>query len=179
MPTKVGVFYGTNKEGKVKRLIRIYLGIFLVMLIRGWKKNLRCLGEEMKKIGRALVLSGEDNIPRFSIEFFHNCYLSDAEFHIGMKVYRGPMYSAGFSLGGELLFKLNWVSSRRAMNQEWETWGGACDFKLWDYGSPVKLPSGDIWFSFSGGYAVIFLGQPKERLIFQGEIETPKIYTYF
>ena len=153
---------------------RVYYGVLLIMLRRAGRYCLRYLGGFAKKIGRRLVTWGEDSGHRFSIELFHRCYLADAEFHVGMDIYRGPMY-ATFSTGEELIFKLNWI----ALKKEYWEWSGAFDFIIKNPGKPAELPSGDVWFMFEGGYAVLFIGKPRGRLEFNNSVETPRVYSYF
>ena len=160
----------------MKRRFNLYLGIAVIALRGRARKIVRAVGEWMKMLGRRLVLWGEDSTLRFSTELFCGCYLADVELHIGMHVYRGPMYTAYIS-GDKLFFKLNWVARQTALS--WKEEGGSCDFKLSGFGSPHKLDNGDVWFMFDDGYVILFLGTPRERLDFKGADETPRIYTYF
>jgi len=164
----------------VKRLWYVYFGVFAIMFKRLLKRAVRYFGEFLKRFGRKLVAIGEDDSPRWDIELFRRCYneQADAEFHIGSEVYRGPMYAA-FSAGNTVSFRMNWLAKKSATGGGWEYGHGTGFLKLKGCGSPYKLGNGDAWFMFEGGYAVLFLGKPKERLEFNGQERTLRTYTYF
>lgn len=165
----------------MKRWLRIYIGIVSIAAIRKGKQALRSVGEDLKRLGRILVHKGEDNAPHWSLEVFLRCYLVDVELHIGTAIYCGPMYAMYcnfFNKKDFLIFKLNWVAERSALGGPWE-YRGFCAFKLGECGPPIFLPGGDVWFSFPNGHAVIYLGEPTERLLWKGEKDTPRVYTWF
>lgn len=162
----------------MRRLMYVYAGVLVVLCLRGCKRVVRGLGEWMKIAGRKLVAWGIDNTPRWDLRLFHRCYLADAEFHLGMKVYRGPVYAA-FHTGNSLEFKTNWSAHKSAMGGNWEYSHGAGIVKLKRYGTPVELPTGDVWFMCEGGYAILFIGKPRDRLKFEGVRRTIRAYTYF
>ena len=162
-------------------LLRLYLGLAYIAAIRKWKALLRNVGERLKRYGRVLVARGEDIAPRWNLETFLRCFRADAEFHIGTAVYRGPLYAMDYGFFNKedfLRFKLNWVAERSAFGGQWE-YRGFCVFRLRECSSPRSLEGGDIWFSFPGGYGVLFLGKATERLKWKGAKDTPRVYTWF
>lgn len=175
--------FSCKKENGMKRHMYVYGGMALIAARRAFRRGLRSLGEWMKRAGRALVAVGEDSTPRWSIELFHRCYLADAEFHIGMETYRGPVYAA-WSDGKSVFFKMNWLATRTDPHGDWtfsQERGGHGEGKLAlrGCGSPHALPNGDVWFMFEGGHGILFIGEPQERLAFDGPRWTLRRYTYF
>ncbi|MEK7662180.1 MAG: hypothetical protein AAB355_01600 [Patescibacteria group bacterium] len=156
------------------RKFRLYANLCLIAFRRCGKYCLRKFGEFLKRTGRILVVWGGDTLPRWSLELFHRCYLADAEFHIGMDLYRGPMYAVGIR-GNSLVFTLNWVASRRVTEKNW-VYGGAWSFRTKFYETPWSYNGGDICFFFDGGYAILFLGKPREKLAFNGDKEIMRTY---
>jgi hypothetical protein len=164
----------------MKRVVHLYGGMALITLRREWRRWLRNFGERLKQVGRQLVTLGEDSTPRWSIELFHRCYLADAEFHFGTEIFRGPMYAA-FATGGMLSFRLNWLAKRTDPYGEWEYphGEGVLNLKLKDYSPPYEIETGDIWFTFNGGYAILYLGNPRQSLEFKGPAYALRAFTYF
>jgi hypothetical protein len=79
-----------------------------------------------------------------------------------------------------LILSLDWFAEREVFKlaNPWE-YRGQASFLIKGYGRPVEITdkgdnTGDIWFSFEGGYAIIYLGNPLKRLEFMGDPETPK-----
>lgn len=169
----------------MKRHIYVYGGAALIATRRYVRRMLRESGEWMKRAGRRLVTLGEDTTPRWDI-IFHKCYASrpDAEFHIGMEVYRGPVYAAFSSGDGTVSFRMNWLAKRSDPHGDWkhcQRGGGYGDGKLTlkKCGALHALPNGDTWFMFDGGHVILFLGEPREQLAFEGPRYTLRRFTYF
>ena len=166
----------------MSRVLYVYGGIVLVVVRRCTKRLLRYAGELMKRLGRRLVALGEDSTPRWSIELFHHISTTaaDAEFHIGTEVFRGPAYSA-FILDDTLSFRLNWFAKRIEPFGRWEyTHGtGVLNLKVRGSSAPYEIETGDIWFTFDGGYAILYLGCPRQRLEFKGPEYTLRAFTYY
>ena len=159
----------------MKRRLNLYLGIAIIAL-RFWaKRKMRELGQHLKTLGKRLELWGEDDALRWSIPLFHSCYLIDIELRTRHGIYRGPMYAAYLS-GKEICFKLNWVAKETLLGWKAE---GARDFICSGFSAPRRLENGDIWFTYDGGHAILFLGLPRNKLPFMGDEKTPRIYTYF
>lgn len=168
----------------INRVFYVYGGIVLITVRRYLKRLLRQAGELMKRLGRRLVAFGEDTVPRWSIELFHRCYLADAEFHFGMEVFRGPVYAA-FILGNTLSFRLNWFARKVEPFGEWQYTHGAgiLHLKVKNSSAPYKIETGDVWFTFDGGYAILYLGDPprhpRQKLEFKGPEYTLRRFTYY
>ena len=162
----------------MRRLLYVYAGVLFVFCLRACKRAIRNFGEWMKVTGRKFVAWGIDDTPRWDLRLFHHCYLADAELHLGMKVYRGPIYAA-FQTRDSLEFRMNWLAHRSAIDENWDYSHGAGIIKLKGYGNPVELPNGDVWFTCDGGYAILFVGKPQDSLKFHGVKETIRTYTYF
>lgn len=131
-------------------------------------------------MGRKLVIFGEDTTPRWSLELFHQCYLADAEFHFGFDIYRGPIRAAS-SNGETLFFVMNWLAKKTDPHGDWnyEHGAGKLKFKVKDHSPPYQLENGDIWFTFDGGYAVLFLSKPHVHLEFKGPAYLLRWSTWF
>lgn len=165
----------------MRRLFYIYYSACLVWVIRVLRNGALEAGEWMKRSGRTLVLWGAKNESRWSIDLLRQCYLVDMQIHLPGEVYRGPVYLVcqESSLDGTtLVCKFNWVTRRKNFSAIFET-AGFCAFKLKNCGKPTALPNGDVWFSFGSGYAVLFLGEPREKHNFIASLEIPRVYTYF
>jgi hypothetical protein len=164
----------------LRLLFVVYAGFALTMAIKLVKRIARDAAEIMRRSARALASWGAEDTTRWGAGIFIKCYMVDIELHVDSFVYRGPMYAMyrDFLHGDSMVIKLNWVAEKSAFGTPW-SYGGAFTFKLGGYGDPIKLPNGDFWFGFDGGYAVLCLGKPKEKLCFFGTEETPRIYAYF
>ncbi len=162
----------------MKRLLYVYAGVLFVFCLRLCKRGTRNFGEWMKVVGRKFVAWGADETPRWDLKLFNSCYLADAEFHLGMMVYRGPIYAAFFT-GDSLEFRMNWLAHKNAIGGNWEYNHGTGIIKLRGHGTPVELPNGDVWFMCESGYAILFISEPRDHLEFDGARETIRMYTYF
>lgn len=163
-----------------RRLLYVYGGAILIAIRRVARRLLRNTGEWLRRIARRLVALGEDSTPRWSIELFHRCYLADAEFHFGIRTFRGPMYAA-YATVDTLSFRMNWLAERESPFGEWDysRGGGVLNFNLVNHSPPRELPTGDIWFTFDGGWAILYLGVPRESLEFKGALRILRTFTYF
>jgi hypothetical protein len=99
---------------------------------------------------------------------------------MGLKVFRGPMYAA-YAAGDTLSFRMNWLAEKATPLAEWDYSRGAglLNLTLKGYSMPYELETGDIWFMFDGGYAILYLGKPRQNLEFKGSPHTRRKYTYF
>ena len=163
-----------------RRLIYVYYGAMMISVRRAWRHALRNAGESLRRLARRLIILGEDSTPRWTIELFHQCYLADAEFHMGTKVFRGPMYAA-YTTGDTLSFRMNWLAEWTSPLSGWDYSRGAglLNLNLHGHGAPHELETGDVWFTFDGGYAVLYLGAPRQSLEFKGVKSTLRRFTYF
>ena len=162
----------------MKRLFLIHIGVLMIFCLRLCKRIIRNFGEWMKVVGRKFVIWGTDETPRWNLKLFYRCYLADAEFHLGMDVYRGPVYAA-FHTGDSLEFRMNWLAHKSAMGKNWEYNHGTGIIKLKGHGAPMELPNGDVWFMCDGGYAILLIGKPRDCLNFEGAKEIIRTHTYF
>lgn len=163
-----------------KRLLYVYYGALILTIRRVWRRALRDVGERMRRVARRLVAHGEDSTPQWTIELFHRCYLADVEFHMGAKIFRGPMYAA-YATRDTLSFRMNWLAEWTNLSGGWKYSRGAgiLNLDLKGHGTPHELETGDIWFTFDGGYAILCLGNPRENLEFKGACRTLRTFTYF
>lgn len=165
----------------VRRLVFVYGGLFVILAVRTAKRCSMRAGRFLESLVRKLVSFGEDRPGRWDIELLRNCDMADVELRIGGVVYRGPTYAAYRSFGGgdALVFRCNWIaSSPDSVIRYWE-YAGAGAFRISECTAPVRLPNGDYYFGFPGGYGILFLGWPRSRLLFKGQPDTPREYAYF
>lgn len=166
----------------------MYIGLISVFFLRKIKILAYRFGEKLKQIGRVFSSWGELSVPRWDFTFFSEVLKRnrvEVEFQIGTKRFRGPAFAIyrDFFSTDRLIFKLNWIAMKDSFAiGEKGVWNysGMCTFAIEKYSCPMKLPAGDVWFSFEGGYAIIFLGRdPEPNLLFQGTSDTPRVFTYF
>lgn len=165
----------------MRRLVYVYGGLLVILALRTAKRWSVRAGELLKSLGRKLVSLGEEGTMRWSTELLLRCYMVDAEFHIDGAIYRGPVYAVyrSFVGGDKLVFRCNWIATcRNHTASVWEFAGGGA-FRFEEYGAPAELPNGDYHFGFHGGYGVLFLGQPRSKLSFEGQPDTPREFAYF
>lgn len=164
----------------MKRVAYVYGGMLLIAIRRAWKRLLRSTGEYVKRISRRLITLGEDSTPRWSIDLFYRCYLADAEFHFGTEIFRGPMYAA-FVSGTALSFRMNWLARKKNPLGKWDFQhgSGVLNLDIQDYSAPYKIETGDIWFTFTGGYAILYIGEPRQSLEFKGTARILRTFSYF
>ena len=168
----------------LKRWYVINRGLYILACLRVYKRLCRSCGEYFKRIGRALVRRGEENVPQWSRELLLKCYLVDAELHLGLHVYRGPIYAVyrNFKGGDFLVLCFNWIEQRLDSENLWVS-AGACDFRIEKFGEPHALldvrgrETGNRYFMCDGGYGVLWIGEKSE--VFKGQNDTPRIYAYF
>ncbi len=162
--------------------------IVLAILMNTIHKSAVFVGRGMRSIGKVLVNWGSVETPRWTTELFRRAYMVDAEIHISGFVYRGPLYAMyrEFVNGEKLILSMNWVA-RRSEVGKYSPYSGSCSFCLSGFGEPhfIKGDSednravGNVWFFFEGGWAVLYFGNPKERLLFQGEKDTLRVYSHY
>ena len=165
----------------LRRLVFVYGGLLVIFAVRTAKRWSMLAGRFLESLTRKLVSFGEDRPERWDIELLLKCDMVDVEFHIGGIVYRGPAYAVyrSFVGGDALVFRCNWIaSSSDSVIRDWE-YSGAMAFRITEYTAPVKLPNGDRYFGFPGGYGILFLGRPRSRLFFKGRPDTPREFAYF
>ena len=163
-----------------RRLLYVYYGAVVISIRRAGKRMSRDISEWLKRVARRLAVLGEDSTPRWTMELFHRCYLADAEFQLGMKTVRGPMYAA-YAVGNTLSFRMNWLAEKASPFSEWDfsRGTGILNLALKKPSTPYKLKDGDVWFTFKGGYAVLYVGHPRKHLEFKGPPNTLRKHTYF
>jgi|GEM_PF-2080351 len=162
----------------MKRVFYVFRAAVSIALRRTVRSILRGLGQEMKRLGRVLTAAGDDSTPRWTVELFHRCYLADAEFHIGLKVFRGPMVAV-FCAGKTISFKMNWLAEKSGPLGNWAFPHGTGVINLKGYNAPRQIETGDIWFTFDNGYAILYLGKPRQNLAFEAPHRILRTFTYF
>lgn len=179
--------YFYERVNSMKRMFFVYVGVTIITLQRGMRYGFRVAGELFKVLGRKMVAWGEDHEPRWGVQVLLDMYHVDAEIHIGMKIYRGPLYAMFPRLFGgtrlkALILKMNWVAEKPALGGDWE-YSGSCDFRLSQYGPPLFLDTGDLYFSCSDGtYVTIHKRvdwKEESQFKFAGDPDTPRVYQYF
>lgn len=162
--------------------------IVLAILMNTIHKSAVFVGRGMRSIGKILVNWGSVETPRWTTDLLRRAHMVDAEIHMDGFVYRGPLYATyrQFTNGDKLVLSMNWV----AEGTEWGgyfAYSGSRSFILSHFGEPhlIKGDSGDnravgnVWFFFEGGWVVLYLGTPREHLLFEGEEDTPRVYAYY
>ena len=152
------------------------------------RSGAKYFGERMKIVGKIMVAWGDIETPRWTSELLQKADLADVEIHIGTTIYRGPLYAMyrQFIIGDALVLSLNWVATRSVFGNTWK-YSGACSFRLLGYGIPHVIEKieddrrgvGNVWYFFRGGYAIIYLANPREHLAFDGDRETSRVYAWY
>lgn len=177
----------------VRRNISFYLIIVSALLMRVINHLILSVGQKMKIGGKKLVEWGSVETPRWTTELLRKAHMVDVEIHMGGQVFRGPLYTMYRFSGDTLVLCLNWVMNRSEFSFWEEEWDeemeplGSCSFRLKEVSNPylIKEDDGDrrgqgnMWFLFRGGWAIIYLGDPKERLVFQGGEEVSRVYAWY
>jgi hypothetical protein len=173
---------------RVRKNISFYAIVLSAILMRFIHQGVLFVGQWVKALGKRLVEWGAVETPRFTSEILRDIYMVDAEIHMNGCVFRGPLYAMYRQLifGKALVLSMNWVAKRAEFGDTW-TYSGWCSFRLSGFGSPHFIKkdgkdnrgAGNLWFFFDGGYAIIYLSSPRERLLFKGSEETPRVYSYY
>lgn len=173
---------------RIRKIVSFYQIIAIAVLMNMIQKSAVFFGRLMRIVGKILIEWGSVETPKWTADLFRRAYMVDAEIHIGGFVYRGPLYAMyrHFSNKKKLVLSMNWVAERSELGKHF-MYSGSRSFILSRFGEPhvTKGDSednravGDVWFFFEGGWAVLYLGTPRERLSFQGEEDIPRVYSYY
>ncbi len=150
----------------IRRLVFVYGGLVVIVALRTAKRLSVRTGEFFKSLGRTLVSLGEDGAFRWNAELLLQCYMVDAEFHIGDVIYRGPVYAVyrSFVGGDALVFRCNWIAACQDRTvRSWE-YAGAGAFRIKEYGAPDRLPNGETTSTTSRGGEI----PPRFHLMLEG-----------
>lgn len=184
------------------RIYRILLARFVLYC----RDVARRRGYTLRALARRLIDFGEHQEGAWGIPVLLRMECADVEIRDGnLEMYCGPIYAARFQFRQLVdktapagyrrkkskkfvVISLNWVATygRPSIGILWPfhtnnpffcgTWEVAVDPES----SPLhELPDGSLWFMWpNGGYAVL---RPRTRrsLRFTGDLETPRVYTYF
>lgn len=164
----------------MRRQSLLLLSVLRNMCARALRRWLCVIGGRMVAWGHSLVSRFKDD-DQWNHRFFTKCFLVDIEVHYtDGTVRRGPLYALYPSPFRKrtLIAKCNWTAVRRTFSREWD-YAGATDLVIPDYRSLNMLPNGDAWFSFTSGHAVIFSGEPRDRLVPDHTDVMQRIYEYF
>lgn len=173
---------------RIRKNVSFYQIIAIAVLMGAIHKIAIFTGRSMRVLGKILVEWGSVETPRWTSELFRRAYMVDAEIHTDGFVYRGPLYAMyrEFTNGEKLILSMNWVARRRETGK-YSPYSGSCSFCLSHFSEPhvIKADSGDsraignVWFFFEGGWAVLYLGDPAENLLFQGKEDTLRVYSHY
>ena len=157
----------------------LYRVAFRAAIRRAMRRAARSAGAYLRNAGKLLLALDEGSSSRWTVELLRRCYLADAEFYAGAKTFRGPMYAAYVS-GDTLSLSMNWLAEKGSLIEPWRYPHGGGILKLKRCGAPHLLETGDIWFTFDGGYAILYVGGARsERLLFEGPPNILRTFTYF
>lgn len=171
---------------RARKNVSFYLVIMSALLMRVINKTVILIGQKMKISGKKLVEWGSVETPRWTTELLRKAHMVDAEIHTGGRVFRGPLYAMYRFSGEALVLCLNWVNERSEFGEA-VTQSGSCSFRLEKFGHPHLIKGsnedgrghGNLWFMFKGGWVIIYLGDPKERLVFQEDEDVPRVYAWY
>ena len=173
---------------RVRKNISFYLIIALALLMRAINHVALFVGQKMKASGKKLVEWGSVETPRWTSDLLQRMHRVDVEIHTNGRVFKGPLYAVyrQFIVGETLVLCMNWVKECSEFGEA-VTQSGSCSFRLEKFGHPHLIKGnnedarghGNLWFMFKGGWAVVYLGRHEERLVFQGDEEVPRVYSYY
>lgn len=151
------------------RILNEWYGLLVILFNRLVNRIIRQTGEAFKKVGRSMVLRGEDNIPRWGRELFSMCRDAEVEVRMQNGVCRGRVrniYQEFNNKESQLVVVVESPVLEKSNSKNFLKDVDVCKFVLSGHSNPFIINESKlycVWAGFEGGHITIFFSEYQKR----------------